>query len=565
MRINLAEALSGRPLLISDQGLRLVFAVTSRDEFFAADRMKAMQARDGEPLDNTHAVTVRDGVAIVPVTGPLFRFANLFTAISGATSYETIAKDLQCAIEDTNVSAILLDINSPGGDADGCGELADAIRSACEIKPVWAYVGGMGASAAYWIASSAQRITCAPSAFLGSIGVRTAIIDTSKAEASAGVREIEIISSNAPGKRDRPVDDEIVAKAQKHVDALEALFVGAVAANRGVSVEVVKEKFGQGDIVIGNDLLNGADGAVAKGMADALGSFESTLAGLVAATQQSTPALVAVASNPAPRAHRGDQPMAIPKNIKPAAKTTPPSAAADPNEPAPPAADAADGDPADPGESEEDKKKDAKSADPEDPPKADDGEEPMQEKAALAVIARKHGLAAGASKLEILTAAAAGSVPMARLDALVEEKFAAERAKNAKERAKIVAHENAVQLAADAERGGWVGDKADLVALAEGNYKATENTVKTYVEQGRKLFAQVTAGGAPIGMGRPASAIGGAGPHVSPTTGVIKMGRGLSGAIAAYRKEHPKATYEQAAVAAAKEHPELAEAYFNGQ
>lgn len=558
MRINLAEVLSGRPLLISDQGLRLVFAVASRDEFFAAERMRAMEAVEGEPLENTHAVTMREGVACIPVRGPLFRFGSFFTEISGATSYDQIRTDLQAALDDTNVRSILLDINSPGGDADGCGELADAIRAACAVKPVWAYVGGMGASAAYWLASAADKIVCAPTAFLGSIGVRTAIIDTSKAEASAGIREIEIISSNAPGKRDRPVDDEIVAKAQKHVDSLEALFIGAVAANRGTTPEAVKAKFGQGDIVIGGD-------AVAAGMADEIGNYESTLAEL-AALQAESPALAA-GNNSAPRAQTpGGVTMSVTKNIKPVVKTkaSAPSAAADPQDPAAdadptPAAADADGD----DDGDEDEKKNGARAD-------GDGDEPMMgedekdgEKAALAVIAKRHGLSAGASKLEILTAAAAGSVPLDRVEALVEEKFAAQRAEDAKARAKAEAHERALRLAEDAKRGGADGDLADLTALAEANYAATERSLKMQIERGRKLFGQVTAGGAPIGASRPTATA--TGPRVSPVTGVIKMGRDLSAAIAEYRKANPKATYEQAALAVAKAQPALAESYFNGQ
>jgi ClpP class serine protease/plasmid stability protein len=550
MRVNLASVLSGRPLLISDQGLRLVFAVISRDEFFAAERVKAMEAIDGEPLENAHAVTTRDGVACIPIHGPLFRFGSFFTEISGATSYDTIRKDLQTALADPGVQAILLDVNSPGGDADGCGELAEAIRAACAIKPVWAYVGGMGASAAYWIASSADRIVCAPSAFLGSIGVRTAIVDTSKAEASAGVREIEIISSNAPGKRNTPVDDEIVAKAQKHVDALEALFVGAVAENRGVTPEVVMSTFGGGDIVIGGD-------AVTAGMADALGNYESTLAEL-AALQMEPQALAA--SNRALRA-QGENSMSLPKNIKPVVKSkaSATTAAADPKEPG-------CEDPTEPAAAADDPDKDKKEEEP--GAKADDDADPAMsddddgEKAALSVIAKKHGLSASATKQEILTAAAAGSVPLERVEALVAERFAAMRAENEKERAKAAAHERAVRLAEDAKRGGADGDLSDLTALAEANYEATERSLRLQVERGRKLFAQVTAGGAPIGAGRPATQPTS---RVSATTGVVKDGSALSAAITAYRKQNPKASFEQAARAVAAAEPSLVDSYLSGQ
>jgi ClpP class serine protease len=220
------------PWAITSEGLQLVLSVYSRGEWYADARQKALQERDGEPLKNAHATTVRKGVAIIPVYGPLFRHASLFTAISGATSYEDVRKDFQKALEDPGVSAIVLDVNSPGGEADGCGELADAIYAARGIKPIVAYVGGMGCSAAYWIGSAAGRIVASPSAIVGSIGVRSAVIDDSERDKREGVRSVEIISSRAPNKRDLPVDDAVIAKAQRICDDLEDVFIERVTKTR---------------------------------------------------------------------------------------------------------------------------------------------------------------------------------------------------------------------------------------------------------------------------------------------------------------------------------------------
>lgn len=485
MRINLASVLSGRPLLITEHGLRLVFAVVSRDEFFAGDRMRALAARDGEELENSHQVEVRDGVAVIPVHGPLFRFASFFTEISGATSYDTLRKDLQLAVDDTNIKAILLDINSPGGDADGCGELADAIRRAAAIKPVWAYVGGMGASAAYWLATAAERVCCAPSAFLGSIGVRTAIVDTSKAEANAGVREIEIISSNAPGKRDRPVDDEIVAKVQKHVDSLEALFIGAVAMYRDTTPANVMANFGQGDVVIGGD-------AVAAGMADELSNFEDTLQALAAfaSAPAGSTAIARAASHSMEKVTMSTRKGMRAEGTEPAepmgkkAEGDDKQPGCDDEEPAK-KADAADGD----GDADEDDKKKNAKAEGEDDPTMEDDEK--DEKAQAKALATKLGLSANASMKEILSAANATAVPLTKVSALVEKQVSARFAEEKKEREKMEKKERAEKLAAAAIRGGYdAADKAALVEFATSNYAAAERSVAHFLKNEKQLFAR---------------------------------------------------------------------------
>ena len=265
------KALYGTPWAITEEGLQLVVAVASRDEFFAEVRERALAAREGEPLRNTRTVTVRDGVAIIPVEGPLFRHASMLTEISGATSYATLRKDLQTAIDARDVTSILLAIDSPGGEVNGVAELAQAIYEARGAKPIKAHVGGLGASAAYWIASAADEIIAADTAQLGSIGVICTVTDTTEADKAAGVRHIDIVSSASPDKRLDVNKEGDRAKLQQRVDDLAEVFVSAVARNRGTSEAAVLERYGQGGVMIGAR-------AVSAGLADRLGSFESVLA-----------------------------------------------------------------------------------------------------------------------------------------------------------------------------------------------------------------------------------------------------------------------------------------------
>lgn len=227
----------------------------------------------GRPLNNTYDVELRDGVAILPVTGPLFRYANLFTALSGATSYDLLARDFQAALTNPQVGAILLNIDSPGGEANGVSEFAAQIAAARGQKPVVAYVGGLGASAAYWIASAADEIVVGDTALLGSIGTVMTITDARERDAKNGVRTYEVVSSQSPYKRNDPATSEGRSRYQALVDSLSDVFVDKVATYRGVDRDTVLKNYGQGDVLVGQ-------AAVAAGLADRVGSFEGVLSEL---------------------------------------------------------------------------------------------------------------------------------------------------------------------------------------------------------------------------------------------------------------------------------------------
>src|SRR5690606_21790544 len=147
----------------------------------------------------------------------------------------------------------------------GINEFAAMV--AASPKKTVAYVGNMAASAAYWIASAADEIVIDATAQLGSIGVVMGWIDDSRAMEKAGYEEIEFVSSQSPNKRPDHKTDEGRAVIQQEVDDLAAVFVAAVAENRGVTTDKVITDFNRGGLLVGAK-------AVAAGMADRLGSFE---------------------------------------------------------------------------------------------------------------------------------------------------------------------------------------------------------------------------------------------------------------------------------------------------
>lgn len=268
-RVSALDIVAATPWAIEPDMLDTIRAIALRE----GEGVEALQAREGRPLTNARTVTMRDGVAVVPITGPIFRYANLFTQISGATSLDVLAKDFSAALDDPAVKAIVLDINSPGGQATGISEFATQVRAAG--KPVVAYVGGMAASAAYWIAAAAPQIVMSKSAMAGNIGAVLGL-DTRK-----DPNKTEIVSSQSPNKRPDVGTDAGRAQLQGMVDALAQVFIDDVAAYRGMTPEAVVTDFGAGDIFI-------AAKAVAAGMADRIGTLEDVIAGL--AGTQAAPA-----------------------------------------------------------------------------------------------------------------------------------------------------------------------------------------------------------------------------------------------------------------------------------
>ncbi len=266
------------PWAITEESLQTILAIVHRTNADPA----AIAAELGRPLDNTREVTLRNGVATIPIIGPLVRYASSFSAISGATSYEELATDFTTAIRDPNVRSILLAIDSPGGQTTGLDEIAAMIYNARNVKPIVAHVQGLGASAAYWIASAASEVVAAPTAMLGSIGAILSIVDNREARAKAGVVVHEIVSSQSPAKNSDPATTEGRARIQQIADALGAMFVSAVAQYRGVSEDTVINDFGRGHVLVGQ-------AAVKAGLADRLGTYESVLAQLAGRSPSARP------------------------------------------------------------------------------------------------------------------------------------------------------------------------------------------------------------------------------------------------------------------------------------
>lgn len=259
------------PWAILPEKLAAIIAVVERHELglrLSAADIEAI-AKPGRPP------SINGGIAVLPVFGVIVPRANLMTETSGATSAERLSAALQQAVNDPNVGAVVLDIDSPGGAVQGIDELAQSIYSARAVKPIIAAVNHLAASAAYWIASAASEIAVSPSGEVGSIGVFAAHEDVSKASENVGVKTTLISAGKykTEGNPYEPLSDEARASIQKRVDEYYGIFTSAVARGRGVSAATVRDGYGEGRIV-------GAKEAMHLGMVDRVETMDETIARL---------------------------------------------------------------------------------------------------------------------------------------------------------------------------------------------------------------------------------------------------------------------------------------------
>jgi ClpP class serine protease len=263
-RIKAFEYLASKPLAASQELVEAALAIALR--LNSQEAVEAIKSTDHDEQEG--GMSVRGSTAVIPICGPIFRYADWFINLCGGTTVETVALDLATALDDPAIKSIVLNIDSGGGEATGISELAEMIRAASDRKPVIAYVGGMACSAAYWLASAAGEVVIGDTAILGSIGVVWAY-PTKKDDP----RSVEFVSSQSPHKRPDPKTETGKGKIQSVVDHLADVFVRSVAEYREVSPETVLADFGAGGLIVGEKAVTG-------GLADRIGSFEEVLAEL---------------------------------------------------------------------------------------------------------------------------------------------------------------------------------------------------------------------------------------------------------------------------------------------
>lgn len=234
-----------------------------------AERLAAAKAQNGDRAGGAKV----GPVAVIPMYGLISQRQSLMSATSGGTSIDELRQTLRAALDDRSISAIVFDIDSPGGSVDGVPEFAAELRAArAGSKPIVAQVNTLAASAAYWLAAQMSEIVCTPSGEVGSIGVFAMHEDVSAAAEMAGVKTTLISAGpfKTEGNSYEPLSDTARGAIQGQVDDFYSMFLADVARGRKVAIGQVAGDYGQGRTLL-------AKKALAAGMVDRVDTLEATL------------------------------------------------------------------------------------------------------------------------------------------------------------------------------------------------------------------------------------------------------------------------------------------------
>ncbi|MDX8105767.1 S49 family peptidase [Escherichia coli] len=247
MRRNLSHIIAAafnEPLLLEPAYARVFFCALGREMGAASLSVPQQQVQLDAPgmLAETdeymaggkrpaRVYRVVNGIAVLPVTGTLVHRLGGMRPFSGMTGYDGIVACLQQAMADSQVRGILLDIDSPGGQAAGAFDCADMIYRLRQQKPVWALCNDTACS---------RRLVTQTSR-IGSIGVMMSHVSYAGHLAQAGV-DITLIYSGAhkvDGNQFEALPAEVRQDMQQRIDAARRMFAEKVAMFTGLSVDAV--------------------------------------------------------------------------------------------------------------------------------------------------------------------------------------------------------------------------------------------------------------------------------------------------------------------------------------
>lgn len=186
---------------------------------------------------------VQRGIAVVPVQGTLVHKSGHLNPYSGMTGYDGILQRVKAALGDSKVKAVLLDLNTPGGEVSGCFDTARTLRKLADQagKPLWAIAFDMNCSAGMALASTAHRRLITSTGHAGSVGVVMAHGNYEQHLQEAGV-DVTLIHSGARKVDGNPygaLPPEVLERFQAETDALRTEFAQLVADHTGLTLDAV--------------------------------------------------------------------------------------------------------------------------------------------------------------------------------------------------------------------------------------------------------------------------------------------------------------------------------------
>lgn len=183
-----------------------------------------------------------DRVAVIRVSGVIAMDSGDGVFSYEATTPEEFRNQLEQALHDSSVKAILVEINSPGGSVVASEEIAEAIKEARQKKPVVAWLGEIATSGGYYVASASSYIVADPGTITGSIGVISVFPEYSRLLEKLGINMTVIKAGEYKDFSTgyRPLTEEERRMVEEIIYDFYEQFIAEVASNRNLSEEHVR-------------------------------------------------------------------------------------------------------------------------------------------------------------------------------------------------------------------------------------------------------------------------------------------------------------------------------------
>ncbi|MFT4243920.1 MAG: signal peptide peptidase SppA [Candidatus Woesearchaeota archaeon] len=202
-------------------------------------------------LVSSCTIAIAPKIGVVPISGEI-KTSSSISLFSTGTSSRMIANQIYTLAGDNSVKGIILDINSPGGSPVASDEIAQAILYAKEQKPVYTVFSDVGASGAYWIGVSSDKIYSAPLSIVGSIGVTSATLTFEEfiREWNITYRQQTAGEFKDMGSPFREQSEQEKEMMQNLLDTVHLEFIEHIAKHRNLSIEYVTS-LATGEIFLG--------------------------------------------------------------------------------------------------------------------------------------------------------------------------------------------------------------------------------------------------------------------------------------------------------------------------
>ena len=279
------SSLANRPLMMSRLAIDSLLSGFNAGGIPKPDAWREDSEWSPHGSKTEHLITIVGTVGILSVSGPLFQRFGTDAYWWGGQGYDVIKAAHAELVANPQVTHIVHDLDSPGGQCSGCFDAVDEMRATRGTKPITAVINDCAASACYALATVADRIVISRTGTAGSIGVIATHLDMSNYLKNNGL-VYEFVTSGekkADYSHTAPMSARARAELQAEVDRLASIFVDTVAANRGMDAAAIYAMeagcfFGQG--------------AIDAGLADEIGTLDSVV--MAAASTTPTPSSMPV-------------------------------------------------------------------------------------------------------------------------------------------------------------------------------------------------------------------------------------------------------------------------------